>query len=143
MAEFVPENPGLIIVQTTSCIVSFTLLLLSRRVRLVLGPSKDLDPLLDGGKFLVPSWGSSDTKWHNGARLPFLWQVQKLDQTLLDFGVHSSKVLQRSSDTLFGEGGPDYVLEDTSRVLGPGVEFLLSDQLRVVCSVDDLLRTLA
>lgn len=96
-----------------------------RYLYLVLGTSKDLDSLFDGCKLLVPSRSSGYTKRHQRARLPILWQIQELDQSLLDLGVHASKVLQRGSDTLLREGGPDDVLEDTGCVLGPDVEFLL------------------
>lgn len=92
----------------------------------LLGSSKDLDPLLDGAKLLLASRSSRDTKRHDSTRLVVLGQLQELQQTLVDFLVHPSKVLQRSSDALFGKSSPDNVLEDTSRVLGPSEEFLQS-----------------
>jgi hypothetical protein len=79
----------------------------------LVGSSEDLNPLFDRSKLLITSRSSRFTKGHNSTRLPILRQAQQLQQTSVDFLVHSSEMLERSSETLFGESGPDDVLEDT------------------------------
>jgi hypothetical protein len=90
----------------------------------LLGVGKDLDPLLNWSKFLLSSRGGRYTKRHNRARLVILGQAQQLHQPSVDFLVHASKVLKGSSESLLGQSSPDDVLQDTGRVLGPGVELL-------------------
>jgi hypothetical protein len=79
----------------------------------LVGSSEDLDPLFDRSKLLIASRSSRFTKGHNSTRLPILGQAQQLQKPSVDILVHSSEMLERSSETLFRESGPDDVLKDT------------------------------
>jgi len=90
----------------------------------LVGSSEDLDPLFDRSKLLITSRSSRFTKRHNSTRLPIFRQAQQLQKPSVDILVHSSEMLERSSQTLFRESGPDDILEDTGRILGPLEELL-------------------
>jgi hypothetical protein len=103
----------------------------------LVGSSEDLNPLFDRSKLLITSRSSRFTKRHDSTRLPILGQAQQLQKPSVDILVHSSEMLERSSETLFRESGPDDVLKDTGRVLGPLEELL--DISKTVLAFEEIL----
>jgi len=68
------------------------------------------------------SW---DTEWHDGGVDPGLGEAEEFSDLSKCIGVELKVVLERSTHTLSGQGGPNNVLEHTAGSLDPSLEGLI------------------